>query len=131
MKIQIPDLPEGLLHREAQYEALHVFTDPEERCAVAELAAGELFVALRILSREGEDLRGSYVDHYRYDDAELPALRKFTVLWDQMDFGFCKLDLWDPEGPVQRDGGFHRTVKRFYFDRELYEASREERRRLL
>lgn len=40
--------------------------------------------------------------------------------------GFCKLRLWAPERVKEFSGHFDKTLKRFYFDRELYKASYEE-----
>ena len=106
-------------------EALRVSTDPSGRYAVAELYANELFAAFRITARDGEILVGDYVDSFAYDD-DVPGLLKFSVSWDCISYGFCKLRLWAPESAGPVGGLYETTVKRFYFDRALYEARREE-----
>ena len=126
MRVRILHMKAGLVPRGREFfDAISVAEDPEGRYAVAELYANELFVALRITGRDGDTLSGEYVDHFSYCD-DVPMLLKFSVSWDCSPYGFCKLILWAPEMANRFDGCFESTVKRFYFDRALYEAKREE-----
>ena len=106
-------------------EARKVWTDPEGRYAVAEIFTDELYLALKIEETDGETLTGEYVDRYERAN-DVPMLMRFTVDWGCIRYGFCKLLLWAPELAEEAGGGFEKTVKRFYFDRELYEKSYEE-----
>ena len=124
MKIRIQKLPAGLIRGDT-FEPVSFSEDPTGRYAVAELFANEFFAAVRILLRGERELLCEYVDGYSYQDF-IPMLLKFSVQWDCIRYGFCKLTLWAPEAPESRDGIFERTVKRFYFDRELYRKCREE-----
>lgn len=122
MKVQISNLKAGLVCRGTEpLDARSVSTDPEGRVAVIELTPNELFVAGRVLRREEELLVVDYVDDYLYPDSDLPMLMEFSVAWDCLQFGFCKLRLWALELPGERGGVFEHTVKRFWFDRALYE----------
>jgi len=126
VKVQIHHPRPGRGFRDGEIlEAVRVSTDPEGRYAVAELHANELFAAFRITARGEELLAGDYVDSFAFDN-DVPMLLKFSVSWDYIPYGFCKLILWAPEMANRFDGCFEKTVKRFYFDRALYEAKREE-----
>ena len=65
-------------------------------------------------------LVGEYVDHYYYDNYDC-YLINYTIDWSYMKYGFCKLICSMPEIPSE----FYRTVKRFYFDFELYKNNYE------
>ena len=126
MKITITNLPAGLAAGgRTAFEPVSLSEDPLGRYAVAELFANELFVALKILRRDGDELLCRYVNHYAYQD-DVPMLLRFSVQWDCIRYGFCKLNLWAPEATENRDGYFDRTVKRFYFDWELYKKCYED-----
>ena len=126
MKVQIHHPRPGLGFRDGEIrEAVRVSADPESRYAVAELYANELFAAFRITARKADLLVGDYVDSFAYDN-DVPGLLKFSVSWDCISLGFCKLRLWAPESSGLIGGLYETTVRRFYFDRALYEARREE-----
>ena len=126
MRVQIHSMKAGLAAQGRElFDAVSISEDPEGRYAVAELYANELFVALRVTGRDGDRIAGEYIDHFSYSD-DVPMLLKFSVSWDCIPYGFCKLSLWAPEMASHFDGSFEKTVKRFYFDRALYEAKREE-----
>lgn len=124
MKVIIQGMPEGLAGRGNAFEPAGISADPEGRYAVLELFPSELFVAAEILRREDGEMRCRYVNHFFWQD-DVPMLLKFSVDWSCLRYGFCKLDLWAPEAPGP-DGSFSRTVKRFYFNWELYKACYEE-----
>ncbi len=125
MIITINNLPAGLAGGRSTFEPVEFSVDPTGKYAVSELCKNELFVAVNILQRDGDDLLCEYVDSYVYQDG-VPMLLKFSLQWDCIPYGFCKLILWAPEARENRGGCFTRTVKRFYFDRELYERRCEE-----
>ena len=120
MKVQIKNMKKGLRYNLSDIiEAYRVYTDPSSKYAVIEVYQNELFVAVIIEEDNQNILVGKYVDHYsRYND--VPMLLKFTVSWDCIKYGFCKLILWAPE-----EGYFDQTVARFYFDWQLYKESYE------
>lgn len=104
-------------------EPISVSMDPERRYAVVETRPSD-FTALTVTSLDDELLIGDYVDHYSWS-TDVPMLYSFIVSWDCIRFGFCKLILWAPELSNKNGGDFFQTARRFYFDRELYRASRE------
>ena len=127
MKITIRNMKKGLVSASAcTFEPVSLSVDPSGRYAVAELYAGELFVAARILSRTENELVCDYVNYYSCFN-DVPMLMKFTVNWDCLQWGFAKLERWAPELAAENDGFFDATVKRFYFDWELYKRCYQER----
>ena len=125
MQVRIADMPRGIVCADREiFDAYSVSLDPTQRYAVAEIFRNELFVAFRVSTREETSMAGEYVDHFSYSD-DTPMLLKFTVEWGCIEYGFCKLNLWAPEMIREFGGRFDRTVKRFYFDWELYRASYE------
>lgn len=126
MKVKINNLKNKALHLNSDIiDATNVFLDPECQNAVFEVARNELFVAVRIISRDNELLVGEYVNHYVYSN-DVPMLFKFTVDWECIKYGFCKLNLWAPELANEFGGCFDKTVKRFYFDWDRYKTCYEE-----
>ena len=69
---------------------------------------------------------GEYVDHYETYSDDL-MLMSYHVECGCIDWGFAKLVLWAPEMADKWNGYFENTVHRFYFDRELYKRSYEEK----
>ena len=125
MKVQISCIKNEIYHKGADaFDAVSVSTDPERRYAVAEIAPRK-YVAIRITAYSDECVAGEYVDHYFWDD-DTPELQSFSTDWSCIPYGFCKLRLWAPEKVREFGGHFDKTLKRFYFDRELYKASYEE-----
>ena len=112
-----------VLIEEDTFETGFISTDPKERYAVVEPIPGQLFVAVRILSREEDSLTGEYVDHWYDSGPDVPMLYRYSVSWGNIGYGFCKLKLYAPEVY----GYFEKTIHRFYFDRQLYEKSVKER----
>lgn len=97
-----------------------IFKDPKGKYAVVEIFKKEAYIGLKIISDENEMLVGEYVDHYYYDNYDC-YLINYTIDWSYMKYGFCKLIRSMPEIPSE----FYRTVKRFYFDFELYKNNYE------
>ena len=124
MKVNIQNIPQSLCTDEP-FEAYSVSTDPDNRYAVVEAFSNCLFIAVKIVSRDDDLLVGEYVNHYEFHN-DIPMLTKFTVYWDCIRYGFCKLDLWAPEMADRFGGYYSKTVARFYFDWELYKKCYEE-----
>ncbi|MBQ3264231.1 MAG: hypothetical protein IJH07_00500 [Ruminococcus sp.] len=128
MKVQIINIPQNLHLIPRQHEpfdAYGVSKDPDSRYAVIEASQNSLFIAVKVVSCDNDLLVGEYVDHYRFDN-DIPMMMKYTVLWDCIRYGFCKLNLWAPEMADEFSGYFDQTVKRFYFDWELYKKCYED-----
>ncbi len=126
MKVVIYNIKEGITHENPRlFETNKVSVDPENRYAVVEVQNG-LFVAIKITSSKDGLLTGEYVDHYWAYDSDIPILQKYTVSWENITNGFCKLVLWAPEKVNKFGGSFEKTVKRFYFDWERYKHRYEE-----
>ena len=126
MKVRINNLKEGIVRGTSHtFEAFGVSMDPERRYAVAEIYHNELFVAMRTESDEDGVLTGDYVDHFS-SRITVPMLESYSVNWDCIKYGFCKLVLRAPERAKEFGGSFSGTVKRFYFDRDLYREKYEE-----
>ena len=98
-----------VLIEEDTFETGFVSTDPKERYAVVEPIPGQLFVAVRILSREEDSLTGEYVDHWYDSGPDVPMLYQYSVSWGTIGYGFCKLKLYAPEVY----GYFEKTIHRF------------------
>ncbi len=126
MKVVIRNLKKPLaITRTDTFEATWVSMDSEKRYAVAEIYKNETYVALNIISVDDDILVGEYVDRFEYPEDDTPMLMDFTVSWNCIKYGFCKLIMWAPE-LVNRYGNFSHTAKRFYFDWELYKKSYED-----
>lgn len=104
--------------KEDTFEAHRVSMDPEGRYAVVEPGFGHLFIGVRIVSCENNHLVGEYVDYWYDPGTDVPMLYGYSVSWDCIQFGFCKLVLFAPEIDL-----LEKTMHRIYFDRELYEKS--------
>lgn len=127
VKVKINGLAKGIIWEHTDiFDVTNISMDPEHRYAVLEIYPKELFAAVKVISDEGDLLICQYVAHYAsYNDD--PVLMKYIVNWDCMKYGFCKLILWAPEMSQQLGGRSYRTVKRFYFDWELYKTDYEKR----
>ena len=53
-------------------------------------------------------------------------MMRFSVDWNCIKYGFCKLNLFAPELSDEFGGYLDGTVARFYFDWELYKKCYEE-----
>ncbi len=104
--------------KEDTFAARRVSMDPEGRYAVVEPGFGHLFIAVRVVSCENNHLTGEYVDYWYDFGPDVPMLYRYSVSWDCIGFGFCKLMLFAPEIELAEQ-----TMHRIYFDRELYEKS--------
>ena len=125
MKVQINNIDRRVYREDTDvFDAVSISADPERRYAVAEVSPHK-FVAVRITASDDEHLTGEYVDHFFWDD-DTPELQSFSIDWGCIHYGFCKLKLWAPERLVEFGGRADKTLKRFYFDRELYKARFEE-----
>ena len=125
MRVIIKKARDGILPKNTDiFDAESVSFDLEKRYAVAELYKKELFIALKVISDKNDILTGEYADHYTSSDAEA-MLTKYSVDWGNIKYGFCKLELWAPELANKFGGSFSKTVKRFYFDFELYKTKYE------
>ena len=126
MRVMIHNLKKGIgCGNKDTFDVPNVFMEPEHRYAVVEVFHNELYVAVKIISNENDLLICEYVDHYSEFDDEV-MLKKFSVDWECIKYGFCKLILWAPEMAAEFGGSFDKTVKRFYFDWELYTTHYEE-----
>lgn len=126
MNIQILNIKEpSLFGRGDTFSAVRISYAPDRRYAVAEIIPNELFVAVKIIRFDGDMPVGEYVDYYEFDNC-IPMAIRFTVLWGYIKYGFCKLNLYAPEKVNEFGGSLDKTVKRFYFDRDLYKRSYEE-----
>ena len=125
MKVKIHNIDSCIIrNNDATFPAIQVSVDPKRQYAVVEISP-QKFLALHITSWDDRLLTGEYVDHFFWDD-DTPELRSFTVDWNYIQYGFCKLILWAPERRNENGGQSAHTVKRFYFDRELYKERYEE-----
>ena len=105
--------------------ATKIFIEPENRFAIIELIKG-LFVAVKIESMDHGVLVGSYIDHITDSFDDEIMLYKHDADWSNIPFGFFKLTCWAPEKMNEHNGSSYFTVKRFYFDKELYRNKYEE-----
>ena len=121
MRLTLLDPADGQIRvKKGPWEPVSLSRSPDGRYAVAEIFANELFVALEILDEDGEDLVGRYVDHFTDMDI-VPMLKRYSVDWSCICYGFAKLVLFAPEMSEEFGGYFDQTMRRFWFDRELYE----------
>ena len=127
MKIKINGLKKGVVYGNRDtLDVSSVSMDSEHKYAVAEVFRNELYIAVKIIAYENDILIWEYVDHYS-DSDDCVMLMKYYVDWECIKYGFCKLILWAPEMAAKWNGSFEKTVKRFYFDWELYKRSYEEK----
>lgn len=125
MKVKILNIDNRIFRNSSEsFNAIQVSVDPKHQYAVVEIIPQKL-VALHITSWDDGLLTGEYVDHFFWDD-DTPEIRSFTVDWNYIQYGFCKLILWAPERINENGGQSSHTVKRFYFDCELYKERYEE-----
>lgn len=125
VKIKHPDGFAAYLGEEP-FEPFRIHFDPTRRYAVVEPRPNWLYVAVRVLSLDDELLVGDYVNACQYSSDE-PMLQKISVDWSCIEYGFCTVNLWAPELAGEFGGGFDKTLKRFYFDWELYKECYEKR----
>ena len=90
-----------------------IWYSPDGKYAVVELFRGEVYVAVRVQEVNETWLICAYVDRYEDWNVEVD-FRGYSVEW-WLSCGFAKLHCFGMES------GFAGTVKRFYFDRQLYE----------
>lgn len=123
IKIRVRDaewaLP-GLRRTGGAFDAQLVTRSPDGRYAVAQVLGGESFVAFEVESEADGQLAGRFVDAYLDLDV-VPMLKSYRVDWSHIDWGFAKLILFAPEQSERFKGCFEGTVRRFWFDRPLYE----------
>ena len=127
MKVNIRNVVPGIIPTDENgyADVCRVFSDPSGKYAVLEVFPCRLFVAVRAAGSDGDVMIGDYVNHCYYDD-EPPRFLSFSVEWEWLRFGFCKLTVSDPDMCVKHGGMDLFTVARFYFDEALYRASYEE-----
>lgn len=125
MRIKVNNLKKGIPRGDTDtFEALSVSKDPEGRYAVVKIQFRGIYFAIKIISEDDDMLIGEYVGHYvSYSDD--PMLMRYQMDWGCIYFGFAKIVLWAPEMANKWNGSFEKTVKRFYFDWELYKKSYE------
>lgn len=127
MKVKINNLKEGVVYgNKDTFEAISVSKDPERKYAVVGIQQNEIYFALKIISEDDDILVGEYVGHYE-SYADDPMLMRYRVDWEFINLGFAKLVLWAPEMVIKWNGCIEKTVKRFYFDWELYKKKYEEK----
>ena len=129
MLIRILHAPVKLSYyaRKDCFEAQSISLSPDSRYAVVFLGSLGPFVAVKLLESAPDGTScGEYLDSCRGYDEDIPMLMKYSVDWDMIGFGFCKLVLFAPEMSEKFGGAFSGTVHRFYFDRALYERKRKE-----
>ncbi len=128
MAVQITNIPKGVIpngESSIKMDSPNISLSPGGDYAVIEIFHNELFIAVNVLFCDQESLSGEYVDHFLYFD-DKPMLMRFTTDWNNIKYGFGKLVLWAPEKANEFGGSFDKTVKRFYFDWDLYKRSYEE-----
>ena len=125
MNVVINNLKKSLRLSRDTFEVSNLSMDAEKRYAVAEIFKNELYIAFKIISIDDENVVGEYFDYYAcMEDAVM--LMSFSVDWNCINYGFCKLIMWAPEMENEFGGYFDHTAKRFYFDWELYKKCYEE-----
>lgn len=95
-------------NRDGFIDVANLWVSPDGMFAIIERFREELFVSARIIEDSVDgyicDFVGEYSPYYRSIDA-----RFYSVDWDYMKYGFCKLVRFD------MDSGFYGTERRFYF----------------
>ena len=104
------------------FTATGISYDPEKRYAVADYYK-KMFIAFKVSKSDGDLLSGEYLDMYYADDSDVPMLESYSVDWSCIQYGFCKICHFAPE-LLNIIGGFSHTVKRIYFDRDLYKKAK-------
>lgn len=88
-EVQINKLNSGVI-LEAGTEAIlfnvEVFFENQKRYAVIEVRKNELYVAVSVISADGNKLIAEYVDDFQcWDDTPMPM--SFSVDWSCIDYG--------------------------------------------
>lgn len=90
-----------------------VWISPDEQYMIIERFRDELFVSARVVTKAGDGWIADFVECYTPNTDSID-LRSWRIDWSCMQYGFCKLQVFEMES------GFDGTVHRFYFDRALY-----------
>ncbi len=126
MNVKINNLTDELISKfNGSFEAVSVSFSPDGRYAVVEACRDTLFIAVNVISLEDGELTGDYVDHCWTSAPDEPMLYSIRADWFFIGAGFCKMTVFAPEMVNEFGGRFEKTIKRFYFDWELYKRCYE------
>ena len=128
VKAVINNLKAGILnHYDGFVEAVSYSMSPDKKYAVIEVYRDLLYIAVNVVSFEDGVLVGDYVNYTWTSAPDELMLYHFVIDWDFIRNGYCKLILFAPEMVNEFGGSFQKTIKRFYFDWELYKRCYEKR----
>lgn len=94
-------------------EVDNIWVSPDEKYMIIEWYKSELYVFATIKNKTENGYEGDFIETY-FPHYMTIDLRMHSADWSCMNYGFCKLTLFELES------GFNGTEKRFFFDRKLY-----------
>ena len=98
--------------------AKQFWLSPDGKYAIAEIFAGELFVAGKVVRNTLDQCTMTFFSEIQNHSVEVSG-HQYETDWHCMIYGFCKLICRDMESPEP-------IVHRIYFDKKLYLKKRQE-----